>query len=43
MNGLTHEEWEKGRISGPLSDKELFTYLKKIGKLPASAEYKKAS
>lgn len=43
MNGLTPEEWEKGRISGPLSDKELFAYLKKIGKLPASAEYKKAS
>ena len=43
MNGLTHEEWEKGRIRGPLSDKELFAYLKTIGKLPASAEYKKAS
>ncbi len=43
MNGRTQAEWEKGRISGPLSDKELFAYLKKIGKLPADAEYKRAS
>ena len=43
MNGKTPEEWEAGRISGPLSDKELFAYLKKIGKLPPSAEFKKAS
>lgn len=43
MNGLTPEEWEQGRISGPLSDKELFAYLKKIGKLPPTAEYKQAS
>ena len=43
MNGLTPEEWEKGRLSAPLTDKELFVYLKKVGKLPANAEYKKAS
>ncbi|WP_262490411.1 hypothetical protein [Hymenobacter lapidarius] len=43
MNGKTPEEWEAGRISGPLSDKELFAYLKKIGKLPPNAEYKQAS
>ncbi len=43
MNGRTQAEWKKGRISGPLSDKELFAYLKKIGKLPADAEYKRAS
>ncbi len=34
MNGKTPEEWAKGRISGPLTDKELAAYLKKIGKLP---------
>lgn len=43
MNGKTPEEWEAGRISGPLTKRELFAYLKKIGKLPASAEYKQAS
>ena len=43
MNGLTSEEWEAGRISGPLSKRELFAYLKKIGKLPADAEYTQAS
>ena len=43
MNGKTPEEWKAGRISDPLSDKELFAYLKKIGKLPADAEYKQAS
>lgn len=43
MNGKTVEEWEAGRISGPLSKRELFAYLKKMGKLPADAEYKQAS
>ena len=43
MSGKTIEEWEAGRISGPLSKRELFAYLKKIGKLPADAQYKQAS
>ncbi len=43
MNGKTVEEWEAGRISGPLSKRELFVYLKKMGKLPPDAEYKQAS
>ena len=43
MNGKTPEEWEAGRISGPLSKREMFAYLKKIGKLPADAEYKPAA
>lgn len=43
MNGKTVEEWEAGRISGPLTKQELFAYLKKIGKLPADAQYKQAS
>jgi len=34
MNGKTPEEWAKGRLSGPLTDKELAAYLKKVGKLP---------
>lgn len=43
MNGLTPEEWEKGRLSGPLNDRELLAYLKKIGKLPPNTELKQAS
>ncbi|GGG38763.1 hypothetical protein GCM10011378_13820 [Hymenobacter glacieicola] len=43
MNGKTSEEWEAGRISGPLTKRELFAYLKKIGKLPPNAELKQAS
>ena len=43
MNGKTVEEWESGRISGPLTKQELFDYLKKTGKLPADAQYKQAS
>lgn len=43
MNGKTAEEWEAGRISGPLSKQELFVLLKKLGKLPANAQYKQAS
>jgi hypothetical protein len=43
MNGKTDEEWIGARISGPLSKRELFAYLKKIGKLPPDAEYKPAS
>lgn len=43
MNGKTAEEWEAGRVSGPLTKQELFAYLKKIGKLPADAQYKQAS
>ncbi len=43
MNGKTPEEWEAGRISGPLSKQEMFALLKKLGKLPADAEYKQAS
>ena len=43
MNGKTVEEWEAGRISGPLTKQELFAYLKKIGQLPADAQYKQAS
>ncbi len=43
MNGKTPEEWEAGRISGPLTKRELFAYLKKMGKLPPTAEYKQAS
>ncbi|MDO7849093.1 hypothetical protein Q5H92_22210 [Hymenobacter sp. M29] len=43
MNGKTSEEWEASRISGPLSKQEMFVLLKKLGKLPADAEYKKAS
>ena len=43
MNGKTAEEWEAGRISGPLSKQEMFALLKKLGKLPADAEYKQAS
>lgn len=43
MNGKTPEKWEASRISGPLTKRELFAYLKKMGKLPPDAEYKKAS
>lgn len=43
MNGKTPDEWAQGRLSGPLSDRELLVYLKKIGKLPPNAELKKAS
>jgi hypothetical protein len=43
MNGKTAAEWEAGRISGPLSKRELFAYLKKMGKLPPDAEYQPAS
>ena len=43
MNGKTPEEWEASRISGPLSKRELFTLLKKLGKLPPNAEYKPAA
>ena len=43
MNGKTVEEWEAGRISGPLSKQEMFVLLKKLGKLPADAKYKQAS
>ncbi|PJJ52910.1 hypothetical protein CLV45_3567 [Hymenobacter chitinivorans DSM 11115] len=40
MNGKTDEEWVAGRISGPLSKRELFAYLKKTGKLPPDAQYR---
>ncbi|MGI4887302.1 MAG: hypothetical protein ACRYFR_20280 [Janthinobacterium lividum] len=43
MTGKTAEEWAAGRISGLLSKRELFAYLKKMGKLPPDAEYKQAS
>lgn len=43
MNGKTVEEWEAGRISGPLTKQEMFVLLKKLGKIPADAQYKKAS
>ena len=37
MNGKTSEEWEAGRIAGPLTDRELREYLEKHGKLPPDA------
>ncbi len=40
MNGKIPEEWEASRISGPLTKRELLTYLKKMGKLPPDAKYK---
>ncbi|MBG8556385.1 hypothetical protein [Hymenobacter guriensis] len=43
MSGKTDAEWEAARISGPLSKRELFAYLKKIGKLPPDAELKQES
>ncbi len=43
MNGKTPEEWEAGRLTGPLSKQEMFVLLKKLGKLPADAEYKPAA
>jgi hypothetical protein len=38
MNGKTVEEWESGRVSGPLSKQEFLTFLRKTGKLPDSAK-----
>ena len=43
MNGKTPEEWAKGRLSGPLTDKELAAYLKKVGKLPPNKEIARAA
>lgn len=37
MNGVPVEEWDRGRISGPLSKKEFLAYLRKIGKLPPAS------
>lgn len=34
MNGKTDEEWNAGRISGPLTERELLIYLNEAGKLP---------
>ena len=38
MDGKTDEEWNAGRISGPLTRQEFLAHLKEIGKLPPDAE-----
>ena len=43
MNGLTDEQWNSKRLSGPLTKEEFLTYLRKTGKLPPSDDLKQAS
>lgn len=38
MNGKTDEEWNAGRIRGPLTKQKFLAHLKEIGKLPPDAE-----
>ncbi|WP_319805461.1 DUF433 domain-containing protein [Hymenobacter weizhouensis] len=40
MNGKTDEEWNAGRISGPLTKQEFLAHLIKIGKLPPDTKLK---
>ena len=43
MNGLTDEQWNSRRRSGPLTPQELLTFLCKTGQLPPGEDLKRAS
>ncbi len=43
MNGLTDAEWNRRRLSGPISKQELEASLRKTGQLPSEDNFKQAS
>lgn len=43
MNGLTDAEWNRRRLSGPITKAEFLNFLRKAGQLPPEDDVKQAS